>query len=360
MSGLPDAQITRELIRLFTWNVALEAEANHSEQAANDISTMLHIVRIYDHDPFQICMLVRAALVNMTCHATHRLLAQSSQLAPATLKRLQDEFIREESLMISLAEICRWERALHDHDLKLLHSGEYTLNAYLEKQGSMFSGRPALTQWVWLDDLLKRIYPPIVLKFWGEPQHYAKERADLLNFYDRIIEWTASPEHQLLERFKAMSAEGQGVSPFVYMRNAYDTSKDDYKKNSFLNIDKIARAMLSYRAHCRCITTALACERYRLEKGVWPTTWEQLSPKYLPTTLLDPFTGKPLFLKALPDGLMIYSVGTNGVDDGGKIFPRDKQYYGDIGYRLWNPYQRRLDMSKELKVTEDESKGNNE
>lgn len=258
--------------------------------------------------------------------------------------------------MISLAEVCRWERALHDHDLKILHSGEYTLNTYLEKQGSMFSGGSTITQWVWLDDLLKRIYPPIVLKFWGEPSHYAKERADLLNFYDRVIEWSASPEHQLLELFKAMSAEGPGVSPFVYMRNAYYSSKDDYKKNSFLNIDKIARAMLSYRAHCRCIATTLAAERYRLDHGTWPTTWEQLSPKYVTATLLDPFTGKPLFLKALPDGLMIYSVGYNGVDDGGKIFPVEKQYQNDIGYRLWNPEQRRVDMSKELKAIEDGNK----
>ncbi len=358
MSGLPDIQSPRELVRLFGWNAALLAE-DKPELAANEISVMFSIAKAYQNDPFGVSALTRVALVRSCCLTTHRLLAQS-QLSPATLLRLQKEFQQEEASMISLAEIYRWERALHDHDLKLLHSGEYTLNEFLENQSSMYINGPAITQWPWLDSLLKRVYPPIVLKFWGEPRHYARERADLLKFYDRVIQWSASPEHQLLDRFKSMSAEGPGVSPFVYMRNAYSSSEDDYKKNSYMGIGSMARAMLSYRANCRCITAALAAERYRLDHGTWPTTWEQLSPKYLPATLLDPFTGKPLIIKKLPDGIMIYTVYYNGIDDGGKIFPTDKQFQGDIGYRLWNPEQRRVDMSKEFKVIEDEFKGDNE
>jgi hypothetical protein len=359
MSGLPDVQSTRELIRLFCWNVALEAEAHHSEQAANDISTMLHIVRIYDHDPFTICMLVRSALVQMSCHATHRLLAQTTQISPATHKRLQDEFLREETLMISLPEIYRWERAIYDHDLKLLHSGKLNLAGFLEQMGNMYTNGPTITKWVWLDNILKKVYPPIVLGFWAEPHHFAQERADQLNFYNRVIAWAGSPEHQLLENFKTMQQQGPGVSPFVYkLPHSYGNGTlENYQKESYKGIDRIARAMLTYRAHCRCIAAALAAERYRLDQGTWPTTWEQLSPKYLPTTLLDPFTGKPLFLKTLPDGLMIYSVGYNGIDDGGKIFPTEKQFQNDIGYRLWNPEQRRVDMSKELKAIEEELKG---
>lgn len=362
MSLLPDVQGVRNLVRLLSWNVALELEANRPELAANDISTMLQVARVFDHDPFSICLLVRSALVQMTCHATHRLLAQTTLLSPATLMRLQDEYLREETLMISLPEIYRWERALHDHDLKLLHSGEYSLAGFLEQVGNSYTNGPTITKWVWLDNYLKKIYPRIILGFWAEPRHFAQERADQLNFYNRIIPWASSREHQLLDNFKAMQQQGPGVSPFVYkLPHLYGNgTKEDYQKDSYQGIDRIARAMLTYRAHCRCIATALAAERYRLEHGTWPTTWEQLSPKYLSATLLDPFTGKPLILKTLPDGLMIYSVGYNGIDDGGKIFPIDKQFQGDIGYRLWNPEQRRVDMSKAFKVIEDEFKGDNE
>lgn len=359
MSLLPDVQCVRNLVRLLSWNSALELEANRPEQAANDISTMLQVTRVFDHDPFNVCLLVRSALVQMTCHATHRLLAQSALTSPATLKRLQDEFLHEETLMISLPEIYCWERALHDHDLKLLQSGEFTLSSYLEKLGSQYTNRFAITSWPWLDTLLKKAYPAIVLGLWAAPRHFALERADQLNFYDRVITWAASPEHQLIDNYKAMQQQGPGVSPFIYkLQYIYGNSgtQEAYKKESYQGIDRIAVALLTYRAHCRCMAVALAAERYRLERNGWPTTWEQLVPKYLSNTLLDPFTGQPLFLKTLPDGLLIYSVGNNGIDDGGKIFPTDKQYTGDIGYRLWTPDRRRIDMSKEFKAIEDELK----
>lgn len=178
-----------------------------------------------------------------------------------------------------------------------------------------------------------------------------------LRFYGRVIAWAESPEHELLDRFKKMQEEGPGASPFVFqMSNLYGNTngREAYKKDSYLGIDRIARAMLIYRAHCRCIVAALAAERYRVDNGSLPSNWEQLVPRYLPRSLLDPFTGKPLIFKTLPDGLMIYSVGYNGVDDGGKIFPADKQFNGDIGYRLWKPDQRQLEMSKEFREIEKE------
>jgi hypothetical protein len=33
--------------------------------------------------------------------------------------------------------------------------------------------------------------------------------------------------------------------------------------------------------------------------------------------LIDPYNGQPMRLKATPDGWVVYSVGTNGRDDGG-------------------------------------------
>lgn len=354
MSGLPDVQPIRELVKLLGWNVALLAEANQPEAAVAEISNMLQLARAFDHDPFSICVLVRSAIVQFTCHSTHRLLAQTANPSPEVLKRLQYEFLHEESRMLSLPEMCRWERAIHDHDLRLLHSGEYSLSTYLEQYNSLYSSSVAITNWQWLDKLLKKAYPSIVLGVWAQPRHYAQERADQLEFFKRMIIWAKSPEHQLLDKFQAMKEQGPGVSPFVYrLNNAYGKPvREEYEKGSYLYLDGIVRAMLSYRANCRSIAVVLAAERYRLDHGAWPTVWEQLTPMYLPTALLDPFTGKPLILKQLVDGLMIYSVGYNRTDDGGKIFPVDKQYYGDIGYRLWNPERRRLDLSKEFKAIE--------
>ena len=38
-----------------------------------------------------------------------------------------------------------------------------------------------------------------------------------------------------------------------------------------------------------------------------------------PAATTDPFSGEPLQLKKLPEGWLVYSVGTNLVDDGGEL-----------------------------------------
>jgi hypothetical protein len=44
---------------------------------------------------------------------------------------------------------------------------------------------------------------------------------------------------------------------------------------------------------------------------------EDLVLQYLPAVPRDPFDGQPLRMAAGPEGLLLYSVGKDGVDDGG-------------------------------------------
>jgi len=45
-------------------------------------------------------------------------------------------------------------------------------------------------------------------------------------------------------------------------------------------------------------------------------------------TTTDPFNGEPLHIKKLPQGWLVYSVGRNFRDDGGKV---DDPNNGDVG-----------------------------
>jgi hypothetical protein len=57
---------------------------------------------------------------------------------------------------------------------------------------------------------------------------------------------------------------------------------------------------------------------------------------------LDPFDGQPLRCKLLPDGVVVYSVGYDGADNGGVINRESPSTAGtDLGFRLWNPEVRR-------------------
>jgi hypothetical protein len=81
----------------------------------------------------------------------------------------------------------------------------------------------------------------------------------------------------------------------------------------------------------------LALERHRLAIGRWPDSLEELCPKYLRDPPLDPYNGRPLLYRHLPDGVVVYSVGPDGQDNGGKMDRQNRRAPGtDVGFQLWD------------------------
>jgi hypothetical protein len=79
---------------------------------------------------------------------------------------------------------------------------------------------------------------------------------------------------------------------------------------------------------------AVAVTSYRANEGKFPARAEDVVPKYLPQVPPDPFTGEPLKLKVTADGVVVYSVGPDGVDDGGQPLSDERPYKGDIRVRI--------------------------
>jgi hypothetical protein len=91
----------------------------------------------------------------------------------------------------------------------------------------------------------------------------------------------------------------------------------------------------------RCLRVLLALEQHRQAQGRWPAGLEELRP-LLGGVLLDPYDGRPLRYRRLPDGVAVYSVGADGTDDGGNIDRVRRTGLGvDVGYRLWDVAKRR-------------------
>jgi len=124
-----------------------------------------------------------------------------------------------------------------------------------------------------------------------------------------------------------------------YLQQQKSKSDNVLLKNSLDFCEKLVSTRLTHLALLDSLRAALACERYRLVQGNWPPTLSALVPQYLSAIPLDPFSGQPLLYRLLPDGVVIYSVGTNGVDDQGDVLetngsPKDR------GTRLFNPEHR--------------------
>ncbi len=67
------------------------------------------------------------------------------------------------------------------------------------------------------------------------------------------------------------------------------------------------------------LSTACALQAYHTEHGRYPDQLSALTPAYLPAIPVDPFgVNKPLCYKRTGANYLLYSIGPDGVDDGGK------------------------------------------
>jgi hypothetical protein len=66
-----------------------------------------------------------------------------------------------------------------------------------------------------------------------------------------------------------------------------------------------------------------ALAAYRADHGSYPDRLDALVPNYISQVPKDRYSEKPLLFKRQGTGFLLYSVGLNGVDDGGKSFDSD-------------------------------------
>jgi hypothetical protein len=85
------------------------------------------------------------------------------------------------------------------------------------------------------------------------------------------------------------------------------------------------------------LAAELACHEFRTQRHRLPTSLSEMVPDQLPSIPIDPYdaAGLPLMYKLLDDGFLIYSVGPDRVDDGGRPAPPLSQWltdqiFGDI------------------------------
>ena len=79
-----------------------------------------------------------------------------------------------------------------------------------------------------------------------------------------------------------------------------------------------------------------------MKHGKWPQALDDLAEFGIAKGLIDPFDGQPLRYSVVEDGVVIYSIGTDGRDDGGDVVRREGTP-NDTGFRLWNADKRRVE-----------------
>ncbi len=137
----------------------------------------------------------------------------------------------------------------------------------------------------------------------------ARERAltDILDRMEACVEAARLPDAQRMARFDGIRKEVEDLSGLHAV-----------VKTLVPGMGRVAECDLVLRARLDLVKAALAVERYRLTTGSLPAALDALTPQYLKEVPVDPFDGRPIRYARQTLGYVLYSVDTDGQDNGGR------------------------------------------
>jgi hypothetical protein len=107
------------------------------------------------------------------------------------------------------------------------------------------------------------------------------------------------------------------------LANAFDRYYYFFLRITGSIYSKVEQRYLALKTQLEETRLASALERFRIAHGAYPETLSELVPDFLPRLPQDPYADAPLIYRRVEGGtFLLYSVGRNRVDDGGKIDPQ--------------------------------------
>jgi len=305
---------SRSVATLLKLHALLAAEEGRPDEALDDARAMLGASRAAASRPMLMSGIVAMAVRHDTAASIERTLAQGEPTSAALLRIQRDaEAATNDDIWL---ESLRGERAINEDLVRAVDDGRVTsqqLEEIYTWDIATVTGWPTVDKWI--DRLRGGGY---------RKQHVAEH----VRFYTAIIELIKESPDGPKRKSEAMTS--------IRNRRSAAVAKSLEMVDSALDAEPRQRAILS------SIACALAAERFRRDAGRWPKSLSELVPAYLMNVPTDSFDLQPLRYKRLSDGVVIYAVGPNAVDDGGAVHtPAPGPLAADIGVRLWDVAHRR-------------------
>jgi hypothetical protein len=304
-------QAIRAVVNALLFDALFMAQTGKATESLRSCRAIFNAARSLDDEPGHISQGARCIDVTSAAQAVERTLSLAEP-APAELASLQ-ELVQVEEAHPGLLVSHRGKRAMAHDWLDGLLQGAIQVE-------NLFSNDDPRLWW-------RVRYAKLTIRD-GVRQHYPH----LLRLHNRAIEIARLPLHEQASAENDLKREIVLLSP-----------KSMFFAHSWPDVIVIGPMFREKVACLRCLVVLLALERYRQQKGTWPTTLEELTPKLLKAVPLDPFIGKPLRYKRLHNRVIVYSVGPDTIDNGGIIDGAmlPVTHGRDLGFRLWDVKHRR-------------------
>jgi hypothetical protein len=293
---LPHLTKLKTFAQLFACDALLHADQKDSKGAVGDIEASINLSRSLDAEPILISQLVSAAILGMTTESLERTLAYTP-LSEPELSELSKDFSRAEATNRFWLGMVG-ERASGGEMLRLLNEDPRAFILMANKAAPPAEGEQT--------DVPPRFYHGYLVSLTG---FWVRDRNFFLRAMDtNIVALAGGPP----ESFRYTN-EFNGVET--------NARRGFYIMSSLLlpAFSKVVFRDAESRARLRTAIAAIAIERWRSTHGEKiPDSLAELVPDFLPAVPQDPFDGQPVRFKKRTKGYIVYSIGPNFQDDGGK------------------------------------------
>jgi hypothetical protein len=287
-----DFENIRQSTRLLKLEAILDAENGKPEQAADSITSAFGLTRSLSKEPKLVSQLVRIACQSLTVSTLERAVNRT-EFSDEQLADLSRTLVNAED-PCAVVRAFVGERCEGLSILKMPAAKIHPLLDMASYRPHPLVGAPA----IWL------------YRFAGLADMDAIIYLDLMNDYIKALKL---PPEQRQEAADAVDARFDKTSRIHVLLH---TIMHELSNCTIIDL-RIAAQLRTARA-------GLAIERYRLAAGKLPESLAKLMPTYLDAVPKDPFDGKDLRYKKLGTGFVVYSIGKDGNDDGGKERPRKR------------------------------------
>jgi hypothetical protein len=289
---LPHLSVLRGVSDIVRLRTVAELDHGRTNEALADVKLSIHLAESLKSEPLLISQLVRIALIEAAFNTVWETLDRWSE---AQLLELQ-QTLSSIDLLEDYPKSLRGERAFSNDVFARMRRGEH------------FPGELAS---------IAR-YSPSGLLY--------QNQLTINRLHQKYVFDPVDVESRKVDARKALALDDL---PELKGRHVYRI----FAKMLFPALSKAVLRFTSAQADLDFATIACALERYRRAHGQYPSSLDELRPKFIETIPHDIVSGGPLhYHREAADGFTLYGVGFDEKDNNGTPSPTKEPHADAVGY----------------------------
>jgi hypothetical protein len=280
-TGMANAALIhlRRSARMLIVEAGWASQTGQVDRAVAALVTMWRLSDALRNEPLFVSYFVQMSLQTMAAQMTEWVLGEV-ELSAGQLSQLATAIPPDEDLRDLVRPVAA-SRAEGQIAIRLVAGGKYPYDEWMDR---------------WKLRRLK-----LTGRFQRDHLHYLQVMAAAVAAAeDRAL--TAAQQQML-----------NALPPWVFMAERFAIS-----------VDSVIASQAQLLTGREVARVGVAAARFRAEHGRWPNALAELTPEYLATVPEDPYADGSLRYRRTGTGAIIYSVGPDGIDHGGRDF--DEKY----------------------------------